>query len=139
MPSLLRTTKNLVTYEVRSGMASRKKRCSQQRKTEEEELAVLEDREEHGPVVVAQQPMGELLGLMKDFMSGQQRREEGLLDEISTLRVRASHLLLLAHLNLGKGSLLQAAHECRCPHLHQQDDLRGSPQLFPTAAGGGLE
>ncbi|XP_054875465.1 uncharacterized protein LOC129351003 [Amphiprion ocellaris] len=53
-------------------MAGRRKRRSQQRKMEEEELASEEASE-------MAQPMSEFLGLMKDFMIGQQKREEGLL------------------------------------------------------------
>lgn len=50
----------------------------------EEELASQNMAEEFG---VVQQPMGELLGLIKDFMAGQQKREQGLLEEMRNFRV----------------------------------------------------
>ncbi|XP_068160711.1 uncharacterized protein [Antennarius striatus] len=60
-------------------MASRRRRRSQQRKLEPEE-AELATREEET------QPLGELIGLMRHFMEGQQRRDEGFLAELKGLR-----------------------------------------------------
>ncbi|XP_051801082.1 uncharacterized protein LOC127533054 [Acanthochromis polyacanthus] len=64
-------------------MAGRRKRRSQQRKIEEEEPASYGV----GTEEPAQQPLGELLGLMKDFMRGQEKREQGLRAEINNLRL----------------------------------------------------
>ncbi|XP_055006628.1 uncharacterized protein LOC129408042 [Boleophthalmus pectinirostris] len=68
-------------------MAGRRKRkgLRSQRKFEEEADGSAEETlHEEGAAV---QPMGELLGLMRDFMAGQQKREEGLLEEIRNLHV----------------------------------------------------
>ncbi|KAK7909657.1 hypothetical protein WMY93_014341 [Mugilogobius chulae] len=68
--------------EARSGMAGRRKRkgLRSQRKFEEddEDLAGTSVHELSGAAV---QPIHELVGLMKDFMSSQKEREEGLLEE----------------------------------------------------------
>ena len=69
-------------------MASRKKRKSRRsQKYEEEDFAArpeLQEEEEDG--ASARQPMGELVEIMKDFFTGQQKRDEGLLEELRTLK-----------------------------------------------------
>ncbi|KAK7880009.1 hypothetical protein WMY93_033328 [Mugilogobius chulae] len=68
-------------------MAGRRKRKGlRSQKKFEEEFGDLAGESAHELSQAAVQPIHELVGLMKDFMSSQKEREEGLLEEIRNLR-----------------------------------------------------